>query len=77
MKKLFEFQCSHCNHYFEELTEYTKTLTCPSCGKEADKLISTPRVHLEGHSGSFPGAAMSWEKKRKQKLADEKKKANT
>lgn len=63
MRKLFEFLCSHCNNHFEELTEYTQHITCPSCGKQADKIISTPRVHLEGWSGSFPGAAMAWEKK--------------
>jgi putative FmdB family regulatory protein len=74
MKKLFEFKCSHCNHYFEELTEYTKTYECPKCGKEADKIISSPNFYLEGITGSFPGAAMNWEKKHRDKLAEEKKK---
>ena len=47
---------------------------CPKCRKEADKLISSPNFYLEGITGSFPGAAMSWDKKRKQKHAEEKKK---
>lgn len=68
---MYEFQCSHCNHYFEELTEYTQTFTCPKCHSNADKLISAPRVSLEGYSGSFPGAASAWEKKHKQQLAKE------
>ena len=68
---MYEFQCSHCNHYFEELIEYTQTIPCPKCNANADKLISTPRVKLEGYSGSFPGAAAAWEKKHKQKLAEE------
>jgi putative FmdB family regulatory protein len=74
MKKLFEFLCSHCDHYFEELIEYTKTIECPECGKEASKLISAPNFYLEGVTGSFPSAAMSWDKKHIQKLAEEKKK---
>jgi putative FmdB family regulatory protein len=71
MKKLFEFHCSTCDNHFEELTEYIQVLPCPKCNSNADKLISTPRVKLEGHTGSFPGAASSWEKKHKQQLAKE------
>jgi putative FmdB family regulatory protein len=71
MKKLFEFRCSSCNYDFEELTEYVQVIPCPKCNANADKLISTPRVKLEGYSGSFPGAAAAWEKKHKQQLAKE------
>jgi hypothetical protein len=46
-------------------------LPCPKCSSNADKLISAPRVTLEGYSGSFPGAAAAWEKKHKQQLAKE------
>jgi putative FmdB family regulatory protein len=77
MKKLFEFKCSSCEEVFEELTEYKKVSTCPSCGADADKIISTPRVSLEGLSGSFPGAAAAWEKKHKQQLIKETKKAQS
>ena len=73
MKKLFEFRCSSCHHDFEELTEYTQTFTCPKCNSNADKIISAPRVSLEGWSGTFPSAADAWDKKRKQKLAEERK----
>ena len=66
MKKLFEFQCRDCKESFEEYTEYKQVSQCPMCGAEADKLISTPRIALEGISGSFPGAALAWEKKHKQ-----------
>ena len=63
MKKLFEFQCRECKEIFEEYTEYKQVSTCPSCKSDADKLISAPRIDLEGYSGSFPGAAIAWEKK--------------
>lgn len=65
MKKLFDFQCRDCKENFEEITEYKQVSTCPLCGSDADKLISAPRISLEGISGSFPGAAMAWEKKHK------------
>lgn len=73
MKKLFEFQCRDCKEIYEEYTEYKLVSTCPLCNADADKIISTPRIALEGISGSFPGAAAAWEKKRKQKAAQEAK----
>lgn len=68
MKKLFDFKCRSCKENFEEYTEYKQVSTCPTCGSEADKLISTPRISLEGISGSFPGAALAWEKKHNQSV---------
>lgn len=73
MKRLYEFKCFSCDNHFEELTEYVKTISCPKCNSNADKIISAPRISLEGWSGSFPGAADAWDKKRKQKLAEEQK----
>ena len=66
LKKLFEFQCRECKEISEQYTEYKQLSTCPSCSSIADKIISAPRVSLEGITGSFPGAALSWEKKHKQ-----------
>lgn len=63
MKKIFEFQCRECSNTFEKLTEYIKETECPSCGAMADKIISAPRISLEGISGAFPGASWAWEKK--------------
>jgi len=65
MKVLFSFQCRDCKENFDKLTEYTQVSTCPLCGSDADKLISAPRIDLEGISGSFPGAAIAWANKHK------------
>lgn len=65
MKKIFEFQCRECSNTFEKLTEYIKETECPSCGAMADKIISCPRINLEGISGAFPDAAEAWKKKHK------------
>lgn len=72
MKRFYEFQCPE-HGVFEEYTEYTKQYACPNCGTLVDKIISTPRISLEGVSGDFPGAAMTFEKKHRQKLAQERK----
>lgn len=77
MKRLFEFKCVPCNEVFEEYTEYKKVSTCPTCGSDADKIISAPRIYLEGITGDFPGAAASWEKKHREQLNKETKKAQS
>lgn len=72
MKRFYEFQCSE-HGVFEEYLEYTKQTPCPTCGKLADKIISTPRISLEGVTGDFPGAAMKFDRVHRQKLAQERK----
>lgn len=63
MRQLFEFQCKECTDVFTRFIEYTKVTTCPLCGSEANKLISTPSISLEGISGSFPSASEAWANK--------------
>lgn len=72
MKRFYEFQCPD-DGVFEEYTEYTKQYACPKCGKLADKIISTPRISLEGVTGDFPGATMKFDRIHRQKLAQERK----
>jgi putative FmdB family regulatory protein len=71
VKKLFEFKCTKCSHIEEEYTEYKKESICPLCNSVADKIISAPRITLEGYSGDFPGAAMQFDKKHRDKLKQE------
>jgi len=73
VKKIFEFKCIKCEAIHDEYTEYKSSSTCPSCGSVSEKIISAPRVALEGITGSFPGAADAWVKKHKQKLQQEQK----
>jgi predicted nucleic acid-binding Zn ribbon protein len=49
--------------------------TCPSCGAEAKFQISAPRIALDGTDPAFPGAWDKWEKKREQKLKEERSKS--
>lgn len=66
MKRIYDFQCTSCETTFEKYTEYCKSTSCPTCGNDAEKIISTPTIKLEGISGHFPGAAIRWEKMHRQ-----------
>ena len=63
MKRLYEFHCKGCVYTFEKLIEYTKVTNCPQCDFDTNKIISAPKIMLEGVSGSFPSASAAWEKK--------------
>lgn len=73
MLRVFDFICP--NGHRNELFVFSQTdeTKCPECDKLAQRVISAPSVKLEGWSGSFPGAAMKWEKKHKEKMAQERK----
>ena len=71
---MYDYECS-CGHCFEAIKSMTQRYTadCPECGREAVQMLSTPTVKLDALSGDFPGETMKWEKKRNQKMAQERK----
>lgn len=73
MKRIFEFICSNdhlTEKYIEDNIRYCK---CSICGKDASRRVSAPRIALEGITGSFPGAADAWVRKRAEKQRQERK----
>jgi len=50
---------------------------CPECKMICPKIMSAPRVKLDPLSGDFPGATMSWKKKREEKMRQEVKQDKT
>jgi len=76
MKVLNDFTCpeGHTNEYFAD--NETKHIQCQECNCLATKIIKPIRFHLEGVTGSFPGAAMKWQKRREAKLKEELHNAN-
>ena len=46
---------------------------CPVCSELAERVVCAPHVNLDAISGDFPGATMTWERKREQHMAQEKK----
>lgn len=68
--KVYDYVCpsGHRHEHFIGAGE-TGPQVCKSCGAPAVRVLSAPRFALEGVTGSFPGAAMQWEKKRAEKMA--------
>ena len=71
--RVFDFQCSdgHRNEMFVKAD--VLSMQCVTCGKIAQRMLAAPRCQLEGITGSFPGAAMAWEKRRESKMKQEQK----
>lgn len=75
MRRFFDFQCDDGHTHEAFVDSETRVIQCPECGKDARRLISTPAVRLEGCTGDFPGEAMKWERKRAEKLQQERKRS--
>jgi hypothetical protein len=61
--RYFDFQCAK-EHITEHLVDSEVTVVeCPHCRNDASRLISTPRIKLEGITGAFPTAADQWARK--------------
>ena len=63
MKRIFEFRCVK-DHISEKFVDdEVKTITCPHCSNDASRIISSPRISLEGITGAFPSAFDKWARK--------------
>ena len=63
MKRIFEFRCVK-DHVTEKLVDdEVRSVECPHCHNEASRIISSPRIRLEGLTGAFPSAADKWARK--------------
>lgn len=75
MKRIFEFLCSD-GHISESLVDDSiRNAACKVCGKDAQRIVSSGMIKLEGITGSFPGAYDRWERVRAEKLKQERKQA--
>ena len=73
MRRMFEFVCED-GHISEALVDETiRELACRACGKHATRIVSAANMKLEGITGAFPSAYDAWERKRSEKLAQERK----
>jgi hypothetical protein len=62
-KRIFEFLCAK-GHVTEKFVDdEIRSIECTHCRNEASRIISTPRIALEGITGSFPSAADAWARK--------------
>jgi hypothetical protein len=60
--RVFDFVCRNGHVRENFVPNETSEVKCPSCGEVARKMVSAPNIKLEGWSGSFPGAAMKWDR---------------
>lgn len=65
-KRIFEFRCVK-GHVNEKLVDdEIRSIECPHCRNEAARIISSPRIRLEGITGAFPTAHDQWARKHEQ-----------
>jgi hypothetical protein len=63
MRRMFEFMCAK-EHITERFVDdEVKVVECPHCRNDASRIISTPRIRLEGITGAFPSASDAWARK--------------
>ncbi len=73
MIRVFEFLCpdGHLSEVFVD--SFVRQHPCKECGKDAERIVSSGHVRLEGITGAFPGAADKWVRLRADKLKHERK----
>lgn len=60
MRLLRDFVCTHCNSTQERyVTDEVNAVPC-DCGETAFRVVSAPRVALDGTNPDFPGAYDRW-----------------
>ena len=74
-KRIYEFVCAEGHITEAYIDSEIRTTKCKVCDESAIRIVSKPMVKLEGVTGDFPGAAMSWERKRNEKMAADAKKS--
>lgn len=75
MRKIFEFLCGDAHLSEKYVDDAVRVINCPTCDKEAHRIVSAPIAKLEGFTGAFPDAYDRWARVRAEKLAQERKKA--
>lgn len=63
MKRIFEFRCAKEHTTEKFVDDEVRSIECPHCRNEASRIISSPRISLEGITGAFPSAFDSWARK--------------
>jgi hypothetical protein len=65
-KRMFEFRCVK-DHVSEKFVDdEVMVVECPHCHNDASRIISSPRIRLEGITGAFPTAYDAWERKHRE-----------
>lgn len=72
-KRMFEFQCE-AGHITEKYIGYETTVVpCEACGNDAKRIISMPRISLDGTDPVYVTAHEKWAKRHEEKAKLERK----
>lgn len=72
-RRLYEFRCCD-GHITERLVGYETTqVECETCAEVANRIISAPRIELDGTDPVYVSAYDKWAKKREEKTRLERK----
>ena len=79
MRVLNDYECTNCGLVEEHFLENDLTqCTCLQCGGVARKQQAVPNFQLPGNDkAGFPTAYDKWDKKRREKMAHEKRQGHT
>lgn len=70
---MFEFRCE-AGHFTEHYVDYeTTSVVCNTCGGNAERIISTPRISLDGTDPVYVSAHEKWARTREQQRTIERK----
>ena len=73
MRRYFDFQCAKGHVTEKYVDDSVKVVQCPHCGNDSSRLISAPRISLDGCSGDFPTASDAWVNRRNSHIKWERK----
>ena len=62
MRRLYDARCTSCEEITEVFGREDDEFRCGACNSPANRIVSPVKCHLEGVTGSFPGAAIKWER---------------
>jgi len=72
-RRMYEFQCE-AGHITENLVGYETTVVpCSACGNDAKRIISTPRISLDGADPVYVSAHEKWARNREEARKAEQK----
>lgn len=70
MRRMYEFKCSE-EHLTERFVDYETTIVDCECGKVANRIISSPRISLDGTDPIYVSAYDRWAKRHEEKTKQE------
>lgn len=73
---LYEYECTACGarrEHFLKLADRDNPPACESCGGTLKRVLTPPKLHLDGCDPDFPTAARNWEIDRTRRMEREQK----